>query len=218
MDGTLVDTEPYWMDAETALVASFGGVWTREDGMQLVGNGLERSAEILRARGVDLPVPEIIDRLTHSVLARTLKDIPWRPGALDLLHELRTAGIPTALVTMSMRPLAAHIAFALERPLFDVVVTGEDVSRPKPDPEAYLQAAGLLGVGPGDCIAIEDSVPGLASATAAGAVVIGVPAHLELPESEQYTLWPTLAGRSLQDLVDLHRGRRPLVAGSETAP
>jgi beta-phosphoglucomutase-like phosphatase (HAD superfamily) len=119
---------------------------------------------------------------------------------------------------MSMRPLAAHIAFALERPLFDVVVTGEDVSRPKPDPEAYLQAAGLLGVEPGDCIAIEDSVPGLASATAAGAVVIGVPAHLELPESEQYTLWPTLAGRSLQDLVDLHRGRRPLVAGSETAP
>jgi HAD superfamily hydrolase (TIGR01509 family) len=218
MDGTLVDTEPYWMDAEAALVASFGGVWTREDGMQLVGNGLRRSAEILRGRGVDLPDSEIIDRLTENVLAQTRAAIPWRPGALELLHEVRAAGIPTALVTMSMRSLAEHIAFALDRPLFDVIVTGEDVSQPKPDPEAYLQAAGLLGVGPGDCIAIEDSVPGLASATAAGAVVVGVPAHLDLPESDRYTLWPTLAGRSLDDLLALQASRMPLVADSEAAP
>ncbi len=56
MDGTLVDTEPYWLNAEEELIAAWGGVWTREDGLQLVGSGLERSALIFQSRGVDLSV------------------------------------------------------------------------------------------------------------------------------------------------------------------
>jgi HAD superfamily hydrolase (TIGR01509 family) len=220
MDGTLVDTEPYWFAAESELVSSFGGTWTLEDGMQLVGNGLWHSATVLRRSGVDLPEGEIIDRLTERVLAQAKAAVPWRAGALELVLALREAGVPTALVTMSMRALAEHIAQAVGRPLFDVIVTGEDVLEPKPHPEPYLLAARLLDVDAKDCVAIEDSVPGLASATAAGAAVIGVPAHIDLPASTSYTLWPTLAGRTVDDVVALlaSPGSRTPAAGSAGVP
>ena len=203
MDGTLVDTEPYWMTAERELVTSHGGAWSAEDGLLLVGSGLQHSASVLQGRGVALDETEIIDHLTERVLDQARHAIPWRPGARELLLELRTAGILVALVTMSMRPLAEHIAEAFDPPMFDAIVTGGDVEHAKPHPQAYLRAAELLGVDPRDCLAIEDSRPGLASATASGAVVIGVPAHVDLPESASYTLWPTLAGRTAADLADL---------------
>ena len=214
MDGTLVDTEPYWMAAESELVQAHGGTWTAEDGLTLVGLGLENSAAILQSRGVDLTVPVIIDHLITRVLAQTEVDIPWRPGALDLLGSLRAAGIPMALVTMSMRPLADHVVHtgtvdASGGTLFDLIVSGEDVQNPKPHPEPYLRAAELLGVDITQCVAIEDSVPGLASAVASGATVVGVPAHIELPPSDSYTLWPTLVGRTVEDIRRLWVGATP---------
>ncbi|MDQ1560993.1 MAG: hypothetical protein QOE85_334, partial [Actinomycetota bacterium] len=110
MDGTIVDTEPYWMDAETELVHSYGGTWSHEEALTLVGQGLWHSARVLQSRGVALGEDEIIDVLTNIVLGR-LRDggLPWRPGARELLLELRAAGIPTALVTMSMRKLATVV-------------------------------------------------------------------------------------------------------------
>lgn len=208
MDGTLVDTEPYWMTAETELVASFGGVWTAEDGLTLVGSGMGNSARILQARGVELSPEEIINRLTARVLDRVVRDTPWRPGALEFVAAVRKAGIPTALVTMSMRPLAEHVARAIPGAPFDAIVTGGDAAHPKPHPAPYLRAAELLGVLASDCVAIEDSEPGLASATASGAVTIGVPAHVVLPESSAYTLWTTLSGRTAQDVAQVFAQRR----------
>lgn len=203
MDGTLVDTEPYWMNAERDLVHSYRGTWSAEDGLTLVGQGLETSARILQSRGVELSTTAIIDHLTERVLDQTRAGIPWRPGALELLAALHDAGIPLALVTMSMRALAEHIVTETRGALFELIVSGDDVENPKPHPEPYLRAARLLGVEITDCVAIEDSVPGLASAVAAGAVVIGVPAHIDLPPSEDYTLWSTLAGRTVDDIRNL---------------
>lgn len=203
MDGTLVDTEPYWMSAEQELVVSYGGSWTAEDGLTLVGAGLRHSAAILRGRGVELSEDEIIEHLTERVLEQTRVAIPWQPGAQELLVALHDDGIPAALVTMSMRPLARYIADSFDFPAFATIVTGGDVSHAKPHPEPYLRAARILGVEPEDCLAIEDSVPGLASATASGAVVIGVPAHIPLQESPAYTLWPTLAGKTVADLASV---------------
>ena len=107
MDGTLVDTEPYWLQAESDLVARAGGVWTPEDGLQLVGSGLERSALILQSRGVELTVEEIVDDYSPTGCCEQIpRSVPWRPGARELLLEIRDAGIPTALVTMSLRQMA----------------------------------------------------------------------------------------------------------------
>jgi beta-phosphoglucomutase-like phosphatase (HAD superfamily) len=92
MDGTLVDTEPYWMDAETDLVESFGGTWTHEQALQLVGNGLIDSAIILQGAGVEMGAQEIVDELTERVRVRLQQDgVPFRPGARELLRELREA-------------------------------------------------------------------------------------------------------------------------------
>lgn len=201
MDGTLVDTEPYWMMAETELVAAHGGVWTAEDGLQCVGMGLEDAAKIFQARGVTLPVDEIIQWMTDRVLEQVHVEVPWRPGARELLADLKREGVPTALVTMSMHRMATTVADAFGFEAFDVIVGGDDVSRPKPHPEPYLHAARLLGVDILDCVAIEDSVPGLASAVASGAVTIGVPLHAALEPGERHTLWQSLEGTTAADLA-----------------
>ena len=202
MDGTLVNTEPYWISAETELIESFGGSWTHEEALQLVGSGLFQSATIIKAKGVDLPEAEIIDLLTDRVLQQLVEfGIPWRPGARELLIELREQGIPTALVTMSIGRMAHHVADRLGFVGFDAVVSGDDVTESKPHPESYLRGAELLGVDPADCVAIEDSEPGIRSAAAAGAVVIGVPFMVDLPDDVAHVLWPTLAGRTLADLA-----------------
>jgi HAD superfamily hydrolase (TIGR01509 family) len=209
MDGTLVDTEPYWLAAEAELVASYGGTWTQEDGLQLVGAGLGHSASVLQGRGVELSADEIIELLTDRVLDQIRVSVPWRPGARELLAETRAAGIPTALVTMSIRRMALHIASLMPEVGFDAVVAGDDVTHSKPHPEPYLHAARLLGVDILDCVAIEDSTTGLASAVASGAVPIGVPLHSPLSEGLGYTIWPTLGRRGLADVAALFASQRP---------
>jgi HAD superfamily hydrolase (TIGR01509 family) len=202
MDGTLVNTEPYWISAETELIESFGGTWTHEEALQLVGSGLFASAQILQSKGVELSETEVIDRLTDRVLEQLVEfGIPWRPGARELLTELREQGIPTALVTMSISRMAHHVADRLGFVGFDAVVSGDDVVESKPHPEPYLRGAELLGVDPALCVAIEDSEPGIRSARAAGAVVIGVPFMVGLPDDVAHVLWPTLDGRTVADLA-----------------
>ena len=208
MDGTLVDTEPYWMTAETELVGSFGGSWSHEDGVQLVGSGLYHSARVLQSHGVDLSEDEIIERMTSRVLDQVTVEVPWRPGARELLAELGELGVPSALVTMSIRRMAEHIAAAVGASGFSAIVGGDDVTHSKPHPEPYELGAAALGVSPSDCVAIEDSAPGVASAVAAGAVVIAVPLHIPLTEDSAYDLWHDLDGRTADDVFALYRSRR----------
>ncbi|WP_276319513.1 HAD family hydrolase [Cellulomonas endophytica] len=174
MDGTLIDSEPHWIAAETALVTAHGGTWTHEDGLSLVGNPMMRSAQVLAGRGVDLPLEEIVDRLNASVAAAVAARTPWQPGALELVRAVRAAGVPTALVTSSFRVLAEP--FAAATGLFDVVVAGDEVEHPKPHPQPYLRAAELLGVDVRRCVALEDSPAGIASALASGARTVAVEA------------------------------------------
>ncbi|WP_308116506.1 HAD family hydrolase [Leifsonia poae] len=208
MDGTLVDTEPYWMESEVELVHSFGGEWSHDDGLLLVGQGLWNSAAILRSRGVELDPDEIVQWLTNRVQERLDADgVPWRPGARELLRALRERGIRTALVTMSVRRMAEQIVAQIPFDAFDVIVSGDEVTEPKPHPEPYLRAAGLLGIDVSSAVAIEDSLVGLASAVASGAVALGVPHIVPLPESDEHTLWPSLEGKTVDDIVALAGGR-----------
>ena len=81
MDGTIVDTEQYWIEAEHALVATHGGQWSHGQAMQLVGQSLVFSAGILQDAGVALERREIIDILTAHVISLVRAAVPWRPGA-----------------------------------------------------------------------------------------------------------------------------------------
>ena len=190
------------MTAEAELVHSFGGSWTHEDALQVVGAGLWEAAAVFQRAGVDLDADVIVDRLTERVREQLrLHGVPWQPGARELLQSLREAGVRTALVTMSIRSMAEDIVAAIPFHAFDELVTGDQVADPKPHPEPYLTAAARLGVDIAECVAIEDSPPGLASATSAGAVAIGVPHMVPLDPAAANVIWQTLDGRGVDDIA-----------------
>jgi HAD superfamily hydrolase (TIGR01509 family) len=205
MDGTLVDSEPYWLLSESALARDYGKVWTHEHGHELIGKSLYDSSAILKDRLDirDLTPQQIIDRLTDSVISNLQQSLPWRPGALELLMELRQAGVKTALVTMSMRRMALAVVEAIPFQAFDVVVAGDDVVHGKPHPEPYQKAAALLGLDPQDCIAVEDSVTGLRSAEAAGCLPLGIVNLMPLEETGTRVIRQSLTEMNLEALRGL---------------
>lgn len=206
MDGTLVDTEPYWIAAETELVTAHGGRWTQEDGLGLVGNALPVSAEILQRAGVDMAVDAIVDALIARVVEQVSVRVPWCPGAVELLTDLRAAGVPCALVTMSYRPLTVPLLAQAPAGAISAVVTGEEVTRGKPHPEPYLAAADLLGVDIRRCVAFEDSIPGVASALASGARTIAVEQHVAVAAQPELSRVSALTQVDLSALAYVANG------------
>lgn len=202
MDGTLVDTEPYWIESEYALAELHGGTWSDEHALNLVGNDLLTSGRYIREHmGIDLAPEEIVDQLLDLMVARIRVQVPWRPGARELLAELSAAGVPTALVTMSYRRLVDPVLEHLGQQGFDAVVTGDTVTHGKPHPEPYLQAADLLGVPAERCVAIEDSDTGARSAAAAGCRVLCVPNHVPVPGGTGRVFMDSLRGVGLAELT-----------------
>ncbi len=202
MDGTLVDTEPFWVQAEHDLVEAHGGTWTHEHATQLIGRDLLHSAHYIREHGgVDLAPNEIVDLLLERVVGHVEHEIPWRPGALELLTALRADKVPCALVTMSYERFVAPVLARLPKGTFDVVVTGDAVAQGKPHPEPYLHAARLLGVEPGRCVAIEDSDTGARSAAAAGCLVLVVENHVPVAGGDRRVFLPSLEGLTPTDLL-----------------
>lgn len=206
MDGTLVDTEAYWIAAEHEIVEEAGGVWSDAFSHELVGKDLMVSAQFIRANSpIEWEPTEIIEELLRRVIVQVEEHIPWRPGARELLEQLRSAGIPSALVTMSWRSLAEAVVGNLPEGTFEAVVTGDEVSRGKPDPEPYLVAARLLGVAPAECIAIEDSPTGVRSAVSAGVPTLAVPHIVPVPQIDGAVHVPSLVGLAPRDLAAAFR-------------
>jgi HAD superfamily hydrolase (TIGR01509 family) len=205
MDGTLVDSEKVWDIALKELAERAGGTLSVDARQAMIGSNMGRTLEILRADLNQPHRPEAPDVawLTDRVFELFAHGLVWRPGACELLHAVRAAGIPTALVTSTGRKLVEVALDTLGRENFDVVVSGDEVRMPKPDPEPYRTAAELLGVAIEDCVAIEDSPTGVASAVASGAAVLAVPAELELPETDGVHLRTTLQGVDPAYLADL---------------
>jgi HAD superfamily hydrolase (TIGR01509 family) len=195
MDGTLVETEPYWVAGEYELVAEHGGTWSDEHALNLVGSDLLDSGRYIREHaGIDLEPSEIVEKLLDKVVARIKEEVPWRPGALELLADLRAHGVRCALVTMSYRRFVAPVLAALPEGTFEVVVTGDAVTQGKPHPEPYQKAAAILGVDPTQTVAIEDSNTGARSAESAGCRVLVVPNHVPVLPGEHRVVVDTLEG------------------------
>ncbi len=190
LDGTIIDSEPLWMAGEHELAERYGKTWTQEDGLALVGNSLIGSGEYIKERlDADMSPEEIVDFLVMRLAFALREEIPWRPGARELIAALEAEGTPQALVTMSYAPIAEPIAAVTP---FAAVVTGDIVTHGKPHPEPYLRAAELLGVDPADCLAIEDSGTGATSANAAGCHVLVVPHFVNVPAAPRRAHLPTL--------------------------
>jgi len=204
LDGTLVDTEPLWRSAEAELVAEHGGAWSHEAGMALVGTALPDYAHALQEAGVPLSLDEILTDMTTRLLAAQAGGPPWQPGALELVASLREAGVPQALVTSSYRALTVPVVQAAG--VFDVVVAGDEVTAPKPDPGPYLEAARRLGVDVTRCAVVEDSTTGVAAALAAGARVIAVESAVVLPDDPRLSRAGSLVDVTPQVLARIVAG------------
>ena len=182
MDGLLIDSEPLWLEAETAVMERLGASWTEKDQAALLGGSLVRTVRYLLSKATRPAPPELVGEwLMSDITDRVRRDgVPVRPGARELLAEVAAAGLLRALVTSSERSFMDAV-LASTGMMFDALVCAQDVTVTKPDPEPYLLASKRVGVHPGDCFALEDSANGVASAEAAGCRVFAVPSLIPIP-------------------------------------
>ena len=208
MDGTLIDSEPLWFQAELAVMGQLGGPWGRTDHVACMGGPLEHTVAYMNAR---LPVPQDPQELGTTIMDAMESivrgsELAWKPGARELVGQCQALGLPAALVSASWRRIIAAVgdqaAGDLGGSAFDVIVAGDEVTRSKPDPEPYLTAAASLGVAAADCLAIEDSPTGVEAAAAAGCAVVAVPspANREKVARPGVRVVDSLAGSTVEGL------------------
>lgn len=206
-DGTLVDTEPYWIEAELALAAQFNVPWTEEDAVAVVGSPMSETARRMQVAGLPMENEAIILELCSRVITSIdEKGIRWLPGVLDLFEEIAEAGIRCAIVSNAWRSVVEKTAAALPEGVVEFMLTGDEMKYAKPDPWPYRTAAEALGVPVENTIAIEDSISGTLSAEAAGIPVLVVPSVAEVPEAPGRSRASSLSDVSLDTF-------RAIVAG-----
>ncbi|MGW3350609.1 HAD family hydrolase [Nonomuraea rubra] len=204
MDGLLVDSERVWLRIETEVMARLGAEWTPEHQVHLVGGSMERTVDyMLAVSGAAVPPETVREWMVTGMVSRLTAGVHVMPGASELLDALRAEGVPVGLVTSSLKEIADAVLKSVGRDRFDVVVTADDVTRTKPDPEPYLTAARLLGVQPVRCVVLEDSPNGVAAATAAGCAVVAVPSLLPIEPAAGRLVVPSLTEVGVADLRDL---------------
>ena len=193
LDGLLVATEPAWAAAEAELLARHGGVHVPEDHFETVGRSIDETVAVY-ARRMDIEVAQVGDlreELVELFLARLPTVVPM-PGAVDLVRAL-AGRLPLGVASSSPRVIVREaLATAGIDGAFDAIVTGDDVSRYKPAPDPYLQAARLLHVDPRHAVAFEDSAPGVLAAAAAGMWCVAVQDDPRIDVSGADLVLPTL--------------------------
>ncbi|MCF3962052.1 HAD family hydrolase [Streptomyces fuscigenes] len=176
MDGTLVDSEGLWWDAEVEVFKELGHVLDEGWRDIVVGGPMARSAGFLiEATGASVGLDDMVLLLNSAFEDRIRQGVPLMPGAARLLAELTAHRVPTALVSASHRSIIDQVLRSLGPEHFTLTVAGDEVARTKPHPDPYLIAARGLGADPGRCAVIEDTATGVASAEAAGCRVLVVP-------------------------------------------
>lgn len=175
MDGVIVDSEPQWAEAKKAVSDAAGGRWRASAPEEMLGMSAgEWSAFMRNELGVQLDVREINSRVVAGVIERLEAGLPLLSGAVDCVRRL-AGRWPLGVASSADRPVIEHVLrTAGIEDCFRAVVSSGDVGAGKPAPDVYLAAAERLGAGPASCAAIEDSLNGLRSASAAGMLALGV--------------------------------------------
>jgi len=202
MDGTLIDSEPLWLKAEIEVMAEVGCHWDEQDQINCLGGPAERTERYMQERSQNIkPYGYFINRLHEVMRARITNELDLIPNALSLLKECKDAGIKTALVTASSRDLMTIVLKRFPLGTFDVVVSGDDVEKSKPDPAPYLLAAKQLSVDISKCLVLEDSLTGVQSGLSSGAKVIGIPHLVQMSEHPNLRVISSLDEIALSDIL-----------------
>ena len=204
MDGLMVDSEPEWFLSETEVTAHFGYKWLEQDQVECLGGPLSKVGQYMFDKCGQQESPQYFTQtLIDTQVARMRGNTPRMPGAIELVQELQSHGIKTALVSASPRNIVDAVLDNLGHDLFPFSISADDVSRTKPDPECYLKAAAMSDSKIGNCLVLEDSLTGMNAAIASGAYLIGVPHLVSIEESERVRVIKSLEQLSYAKLTKL---------------
>jgi len=204
MDGLMVDSEPEWLQSELEVTAAFGYSWLEEDQVACLGGPLTKVGQYMFDKCGQQQSPQFFTQtLIDTQVARMRGNTPTMPGAIELVRELQSHGVKTALVSASPRNIVDAVLDNLGHDLFPFSISSDDVAETKPDPECYLKAASLSGSEISNCLVFEDSITGITAAKASGAYLIGVPHLVSVAESERVRVIKSLEQLSYSKLCQL---------------
>jgi HAD superfamily hydrolase (TIGR01509 family) len=207
LDGVLVSTEEVWDRVREDLARERGGRWADDAHTTMMGMSTpEWTGYMHRDLGVPMPPDEIAAEVERRLVDRYEHDLPLLPGAAEAVRAL-AAELPLGVASSSTPGLiAAVLRIAGLAECFLATVSSEEVPRGKPAPDVYLRALELLGVAPGDAVAIEDSGAGIRAAAAAGMRVLAIPNPVYPPDAADLALAaavrPRIAGLTVDGLTD----------------
>jgi HAD superfamily hydrolase (TIGR01509 family) len=177
LDGVLADSEPWWNEIDQKLLAEYGVTYRGEYHREVLGVSYRLAVEFYKkAFGLSVSTEELMRRRGEIATEFFANRVGLFPSATEVLQELRRMNLRLAVATSSVsasaRPfLDRHQLTAF----FDVIVTGDEIERGKPQPDIYLRAAAKLGLPADACLVIEDALSGIAAAKAARMRVAAIP-------------------------------------------
>ncbi len=204
MDGVLVNSEPVIIKAATRALAEVGITATREFFEPFLGAGEEFFIiGPCKDAGIPEKTQETMDAMYRYYNETVYEELMVYPHAADTIRALYSRGITTALVSSSERKklLMSLDAAKIPSDCFSLILSGSDVTKKKPDPEAYLKAAEKLGKDPKDCLVIEDALNGIKAAKAAGMTCAAVPTSF--PESALKDVGADIILNGLDEILDI---------------
>jgi HAD superfamily hydrolase (TIGR01509 family) len=192
-----------WLEGETELMARYGHVWTHEDQVHCLGGPLTRVGDYMFSL-VSTQSPQFFTKtLVEIVVAKLSAGTQLMPGAQKLARVLKESGVPIAMVSASPRNIVNAVLSGVDHD-FATTISSDDVKKTKPDPEGYLKAAEFFGVDITNCLVFEDSLTGVAAATASGAFLIAVPHFVTVNETPRVRVIKSLEELNIEVLANYY--------------
>jgi HAD superfamily hydrolase (TIGR01509 family) len=202
MDGTLIDSEPLWLEAEIEIMEELGCNWDQQDQINCLGGPIDKTENYMQDRSNNIkPFGYFTKKLDDVMEQKLSTKLDLIPNALEIIDECKRSELKIALVTASSGRLMRAVLKRFPVGIFDTVVSYDDVERSKPDPEPYLLAAKTLGVDITNCVVLEDSLTGVQSGLSAGAQVIGIPHLVKMPSNPNLRVVKSLSEINMDRLI-----------------
>lgn len=202
MDGTLIDSEPLWLEAEIEIMEELGCNWDQQDQINCLGGPIDKTENYMQDRSNNIkPFGYFIKKLDDVMEQKLSTKLNLIPNALEIINECKRSEIKIALVTASSGRLMRAVLKRFPVGIFDTTVSYDDVKRSKPDPEPYLLAAKTLGIDITNCVVLEDSLTGVQSGLSAGAQVIGIPHLVTMPSNPNLRVVESLSEINMDRLI-----------------
>ena len=205
MDGLMIDSEPEWLLSEIEVTKPYGYTWLDSDQIACLGGPLSRVGEYMFEKCGQVETPHFFTQELIRVQAEKMRgNTPTMPGAVELVRNLQSHGIKTALVSASPRNIVDAVLDNLGHDLFPFSISSDDVALTKPEPDCYLKAANISQSDISNCLIFEDSLTGMKAATSSGAFLVAVPHLVHIEESQKVRVVKSLEQLNFEILQTLH--------------